>query len=276
MQLIDKPIPSYSPEGEPCSPRITVLMFVALLTIGCAAVSVHAQSNPPATAAPIPAAVIVQRMVEQNRTRAQRLEYFTSVRHYHLEFHGFGRSMTADMHVKVSYISGSGKRFQVLDQSGSHLLLDHVFRKLLATEQDDSRQQRAALTPANYNFAFQEQTVENGHRVYVFAVEPRIEGKLLYRGRIWIDGNDYAVIRVEAQPAESPSFWIKKTEIHHVYAKSGEFWLPETDRSESKVRFGGSAVLTIDYGTYQFEEPLGIGREEATQVIARKPLSDAR
>jgi len=71
--------------------------------------------------------------------------------------------------------------------------------------------------------------------------------------RIWIDAGDYAVVRVEAQPAENPSFWIKNTDIHHVYAKSGEFWLPQTNTSESKVRLGGTAVLTIDYGTYQFE-----------------------
>jgi len=276
MRLIDYPIPSHFPVRAACSRKIAVLMCVALLTIGCAAADVHPQSNATPAAAPVPAAVIVQRMVEQNRARAQRLKYFTSVRHYHLAFHGFGRSMTADMHVKASYISGSGKTFQVLDQSGSHLLLDHVLRKLLETEQDDSRQQKAALTPANYNFAFQEQTVENGRTVYVFAVEPRIKGKLLYRGKIWIDGDDYAVIRVEAQPAESPSFWIKKTEIHHVYAKSGEFWLPEMNRSETKVRFGGSAVLTIDYGTYQFEEPPELNRVEATEVAGRKPLSDAR
>ena len=275
MRVIEHPIPSRSSERAPCSFSAGALVCVVVLAVGCAAAGVHAQSHAAPATAPVPAAVIVERMVEQNRARAERLKYFTSVRHYHLEFRGFGRSMSADMHVRASYSSGSGKTFQVLDQSGSHLLLDHVLMKLLEAEQDDSRQQKAALTPANYNFAFQEQVVENGRTVYVFAVEPKVRGRLLYRGRIWIDGDDYAVVRVDAQPAESPSFWIRKTEIHHVYAKSGEFWLPETNRSESKVRLGGSAVLTIDYGTYQFEEPPGITRAEATQVADRKPLSDA-
>jgi hypothetical protein len=31
------------------------------------------------------------------------------------------------------------------------------------------------------------------------------------------------------------------------------FWLPERNRSETKVRIGGTAVFTIDYGTYRTE-----------------------
>lgn len=80
-----------------------------------------------------------------------------------------------------------------------------------------------------------------------------MKNKLLYRGKIWIDSEDYAVVRVEAQPAENPSFWIKSTEIHHLYEKDGEFWLPRMNRSESKIRLGGTSMLTIDYGVYQFE-----------------------
>jgi hypothetical protein len=197
---------------------------------------------------------IVQRMVRQNALRTEHLKYFASLRHYHLEFQGLGRSLSADMHANVTYAAGKGKTFQVVDESGSRILVNHVLLRLLETEQDDSHQQNSALTPTNYNFTFQNETNENGRPIYVFAVEPKVKNKLLYRGRIWIDGQDYAVVRVEAQPAENPSFWIKSTDIHHVYAKNGEFWLPQTNRSVSKVRFGGTAVLTIDYGTYQFDK----------------------
>lgn len=205
------------------------------------------------------AAEIVWRMVAQNETRARQLKYFTSRRHYHVEFHGLGRTMSADMHVQVTYRAGSGKSFQVIDESGSNLLLNHVLLKLLETEKDDSRQQKSALTPYNYNFTFDSLTNEDGRALYVFSVAPKVKSKLLYRGKIWIDAGDCAVVRVEAQPAENPSFWIKSTEIHHSYAKTGGFWLPQRNRSESKIRFGGTAALTIDYGTYQFEQPQDFG-----------------
>src|SRR5579863_8174234 len=65
-----------------------------------------------------PPAEIVQHMVQQNELRAEHLRYFTSQRHYHVEFHGLGREKTADMHVQATYIAGSGKSFQIIDESG--------------------------------------------------------------------------------------------------------------------------------------------------------------
>lgn len=233
-----------------CS-MLPVLILIGAANSLCAA----AQPDGSAPATTLAPSEIVWRMVAENEARARQLKYFTSRRHYHLEFHGLGRSMVADMHVQATYLAGEGKKFQIIDESGSHLLLDHVLKKLLETEREDSLQPNTALTPHNYNFTFDSQANDDGRLFYVFTVEPRVKNKLLYRGRIWIDAKDYALVRVEAQPAENPSFWIKRTEIHHVYAKKGNFWLPETNRSESKVRLGGSAVLTIDYGSYQINEP---------------------
>jgi hypothetical protein len=57
-----------------------------------------------------------------------------------------------------------------------------------------------------------------------------------------------------AEPAKNPSFWISRTLIHQTYEKLGDFWLPKQNRSESKVRIGGTAIFTIDYGVYQFTQ----------------------
>jgi hypothetical protein len=230
---------------------LCAFVFAAAASALCGA----EQAATSAPSAPEAAAAIVQRMVAANALRAQHLQYFTSRRRYHVDFRGLGRTMSADMDAEVTYVAGSGKTFRVIDESGSQLLLKHVLLKLLETERDDSHEQKAALTPDNYTFTFQSESELNGRPVYAFAVEPKVKNKLLYRGTIWIDAADYAVVRIEAQPAENPSFWIKSTEIQHAYAKIGEFWLPQSNRSESKVRLGGSAVLTIDYGTYQLKEP---------------------
>jgi hypothetical protein len=243
------------PDRTICAVQTYKAYLRASILVACAA-CVAAQSAPNSPGISESPSEIVQRIVQHNALRSEHLKYFTSLRHYHIEVQGLGRSTSADMHATVTYTVGAGKTFQVVDESGSHLLVNHVLLRLLETERDDSReQQQSALTPSNYNFDFQTETTENGRPVYVFAVEPRTKNKLLYRGKIWIDAADYAVVRVDAQPAENPSFWIKSTQIHHVYAKNGEFWLPQTNRSESKVRFGGTAVLTIDYGTYQFDAP---------------------
>jgi hypothetical protein len=85
----------------------------------------------------------------------------------------------------------------------------------------------------------------------VLEVEPLTDNKYLYRGKIWVDAADFAVAKIDAEPAKNPSFWISSTAINHQYERTNGFWLPAQNRSETKVRVGGTAVLTIDYGKYQ-------------------------
>ena len=69
--------------------------------------------------------------------------------------------------------------------------------------------------------------------------------------------------RIEAEPAKNPSFWIKKTDIHHSYNKVGDFWLPSENQSVSAVRGGGRAVLTIKYLNYEILAARGLKGSDA-------------
>jgi hypothetical protein len=241
---IARPLPS----SRRCFRRRWTFLAV-LFAVALGACFAEAQAGDP----PITPTEIVQKLVQQNQHRTEHLKHYSSRRHYHVEFHGFGRTLEADMDVEAIYDSTSGKSFHVMSESGSHILLDHVLHKLLETEADDSHARNTALNPVNYKFDFQGSSLEDGRRLYVFDVEPLVKNKLLYRGKIWVDAHDYALVRLDAQPAENPSFWIKNTKIGQLYSKTGEFWFPAENRSETKVRLGGRALLTIDYGTYQFE-----------------------
>jgi hypothetical protein len=125
--------------------------------------------------------------------------------------------------------------------------------KLLKTEQDDAaNRSNNALTPVNYNFILMGSETGEGRLTYVLWVEPKEPRAFLYRGTIWVDAQDFAVVQIDVKPARNLSFWIRDTEIHHVYLKTGDFWLPDLNRSESKVRLGGTALLTVNYGDYRF------------------------
>jgi hypothetical protein len=100
---------------------------------------------------------------------------------------------------------------------------------------------------------------------YILAVEPRTKNKLLYRGRIWVDAEDFAVVRIEAVPAKNPSFWTKETKIEQVYTKVGEFWLPLSNRSNSAIRLGGHAYFTIQYQAYQITAVSPPGKPNPSQ-----------
>jgi hypothetical protein len=205
-------------------------------------------ANPPAA---LTSAQVVEQMQRHNLVRTDGLRHYKAMRHYQVDYKGFGTGFGAKMEVEVSYDAPSAKTFRIVSQSGSKILIDKVLKRLLATEKEASQQQSAtALTPANYTFKLNGMESVAGRPAYMLSVEPVVASKLLYRGRIWVDAADFAVVKIEAQPAKNPSFWIARTDIRHTYSKTGDFWLPQQNRSESKVRVGGTAVLTIDYGTY--------------------------
>ena len=235
---------------------VRVFLLIGIALCGATAGQTNALGQEAIASTTLDVGQIVQRMEDRNKERSERLRHYISVRHYHVEYHGFPVTIAASMDVEATYDAPSSKSFRVLSQMGSGLLIDRVLKKLLKSEQEAARDQsRTALTTENYTFGLVGSEVSDGRRHYILQVEPKGDRKLLYRGRIWVDGNDYAVERIEAAPAQNPSLWIRKTEIHHVYSKIGDFWLPQQNKSETKVSIGGTAVLTIEYGAYRVEPP---------------------
>jgi hypothetical protein len=194
---------------------------------------------------------IVGEMIRHNQARADGLRHYESLRTYQVEYKGYSAHIAAKMVVDAGYDAVGGKTFRILSQSGSGLLLDKVLKRLIESEKDAQHQKDAsALTPANYTFKLTGIESVSGRPAYVLEVEPLVENKYLYRGKIWVDAADFAVAEIQAEPARNPSIWISSTAIHHQYIRTDGFWLPAQNRSETKVRVGGTAVLTIDYGTY--------------------------
>lgn len=246
----------------------SILLFLICICVGQ---PIAAQSVMPAARLPeqLTKEEIVSNMIRKNLERAQALSAFQGTRVYHLEHHGFPGSRSAEMIVDVKYQSPAKKEFTIRSSSGSKILIEKVFNKLLESEQEaltEENQSRVALNNENYSFTLAGQENTPAGSYYILAVEPRTTNKLLYRGRIWVDATDFAVARIEAAPAKRPSFWIKDTKIEHVYIKVGDFWLPTSNRSTSTTRLGGHAVLTIDYSDYRvIAEP---ARADSKETIA--------
>jgi hypothetical protein len=198
----------------------------------------------------------VQAIENHDQTQAKTLMRYQAPRHYEVEYRGFLKSITARMDVELEYDAATGKNFLIVSQSGSHTLCEKVLKRALESEREASLDQGAhALTPANYNFKLLGSETLSGRLSYVLQVDPVSGSQYLYRGKIWVDAADGAVTRMEVQPAKNPSFWIAQTLIHQTNSKIGDFWLPQQNQSETKVRVGGKAVLTIDYGPYQISQP---------------------
>lgn len=232
--------------GQPIKGSLLAAAFV-LFASGAGAENVRAVL--PMTLSP---SQIVEQVQRHDKAQAESLQYYHALRHYTVEYRGFFGRMEAKMDVEVDYSASGGKSFRIVSVSGSHVLCERVLKRAVASEKEASLNGGAtALTEANYRFRLLGSDNLGGRPAYILDVEPLTSSKFLYRGRIWVDAGDFAVVKLEVQPARNPSFWISQTLIHHTYARTDGFWLPEQNRSETRVRIGGAAVLTIDYGTYQ-------------------------
>jgi hypothetical protein len=207
----------------------------------------QAASVPP----PLTAEQVVQHLMEKNGERAAALQHYVGKRVYHLEYRGFPGSVDASMEVEVNFDAPASKHFTVVGASGSKLVQNRVFRRLLESEEqagDSSNRKSSELGPENYSFSLAGTEGSN----YILNVEPKVESKFLYRGKIWVDDHDFAVTRIEAQPARNPSFWTTRSLIHHTYQKiDNGFYLPKENKTVTSVRLGGTATLTIEYQSYQ-------------------------
>ena len=243
-------------------PRAGFALLFCVLALAASAACLDVAPAPCRPALGLTGDEVSQLLVVKNAERAQRLYSFESKRQYSLDYTGFPASRSAEMKVKVSYHAPGAKAFTVLSEKGSNLILTRVFRKLMESEQESSGDEKnrnaVALTAENYRFALRGCEVDGGRDLYVMDVEPRRETKFLYRGTIWVDAQDFAVTRIEAEPAKNPSFWTKKSQIRHQYQKIGEFYLPALNETVTDVRLGGKAVLTIRYQDYKLNQPSAV------------------
>jgi hypothetical protein len=236
--------------------RLTTTLVVAWASVSAA--SADSSPLPPSiTTAPLSVNQVVANLVRKDEERTHALRHYAATRLYRLIYHGFPGDRDAEMTVEATYDSPSTKKFKIISQKGSKLIADRVFKRLLESEQEAAEPEmraRTLLNRDNYDIALVGYEHSDQSSQYVLAVYPKAKTKYVYRGKVWVDATDFAVTRIDAEPAQNPSFWTKKSEIHHEYMKVQGFWLPRHNESISYIRLGGRATLTIDYSNYQVND----------------------
>src|SRR5271154_1349692 len=197
---------------------------------------------------------IVTRMQTKNAERQAALEHYSSQRTYRVEYRGTGGEHWGEMVVHAEYTAPDQKRFSVISESGSKVICNRVLRRLIESEQEASQRDnrmQSALSAANYNLELAGEEQVDGVKAWLLKVSPKVDNKFTYRGRVWVSAEDYAVMRIQGEPAKNPSWWINRASFDSRYVHRGEFWLPGRNVSTSHVRIGGDATLIIDYGAYE-------------------------
>jgi hypothetical protein len=219
---------------------------------------------------PVPSAdEIVSKMIARDNERKATLHGYTAVRRYVLENQRFHKH--AEMLVRMNCLEDGSKQFDTISTTGWAGARKHVFSRLLEAESDASRpdlRERSRIIPQNYTFEMAGAEYVDGRNTYVMTIAPKTPNKYLMKARIWIDSDEYAIVRIEGQPAKNPSIWIKSVNFVHNYEKRGPFWFPVSDRSATEARVFGSTEVTIEYFDYE-PNPSALS---ASQASVRKNL----
>ena len=203
--------------------------------------------------APAPAAEeIVARLMEANRQRDQRLAGYRVERRYHLKNELYSKNGLLD--VEVAFEAPDRLTFTTRSQQGSGMLNKRVFGRMMEGEQESlspENKRRSAMTAENYDFRLAGEEQVEGRRAYRLEITPRREDTFLFAGTIWVDAEDFAVVRATGRPAKRPSFWTRKIDFVRTFKKVGPFWLPHRTESITEVFLFGTSWATIENGDYR-------------------------
>jgi negative regulator of sigma E activity len=197
------------------------------------------------------AAEIVTQMGSRDLQRQGSIEGYAGMRRYVLDNQHLHKR--AEMLVQVQGDLDGTKHFEVLSEEGWEAAHKHVLRKMLESESETSHPEartKARINTENYDFKIAGTEVIDGRTAYVLEINPKRKEKYLFRGRIWVDAEDYALARAEGQPAKNPSFWTTSTHFVQIYQKNGSLWFPRSTQSVTEAHIFGTTDVNIEYFDY--------------------------
>ncbi len=154
---------------------------------------------------------------------------------------------------RMEFLSPDKKAFTVTSESGSGLVRHMALNPLINSEIEAAAGKEhhdSAISTDNYSLHLLGEQQLGPYRCFVAEAVPKRKDKYLFEGRVWIDVNDYSVVRIEGHPAKKLSFWIQRADFVRQYQKIGGFWLPERDHTLVQVRMYGKKILQIEHQNY--------------------------
>lgn len=195
---------------------------------------------------------ILNRMMARNEWQDRALLEFRARRKFYAVNARFKAEST--MYVQTTFRRPDEVQSTVTSHEGSNLIRSRLFDKILAAETETRSKkdkQQVDITPTNYNFALVGREDCDGRSCFHLKISPKRRDKYSLDGEIWLDGEDYSIVRMHGSPAKRPSLWTHHTEIDRRYKKVAGIWLPERLDSSSNIMIAGHSVLSIEY-TYDF------------------------
>jgi hypothetical protein len=210
---------------------------------------------------------LLAELAAHNEERRAALHDYTVLRTYQVvDLKG---KVHAEEIGRMKFFSPDKKAFTVTSESGSGLVRHMALNALINSEIEAAagkEHRDSAISTDNYSLNLLGEQQLGPYRCFVAEAVPKRKDKYLFEGRVWIDVNDYSVVRIEGHPAKKLSFWIQRADFVRQYQKIDGFWLPEKDQTLVQVRLYGKKILKIDHRNYV----VNAGQSTNARIIVRE------
>ncbi len=229
-------------------------------SIGGLALYTHATAGKP-TAATAPlnssageqysTAELFSRLIARHHWQETHLDRLSVIRTYKVE--NGKEKVIAEEVVVVDYKAPKTETFTSTSGNGSGFVRHHVFQRLMKNEKNRlqiNKDPDSLINPDNYTLEAIGIDKIGSSDCSVVHLVPKRRERDLFEGKMWIDNQDFAVVKITGHLAKSPSFWVKRVDFVRDYQKIDGFWLLSREEAVSAVRMFGKETLSVDYDKY--------------------------
>ena len=207
---------------------------------------------------------VIAQMLQRNLLRNQQLQQYSAARTY--EIRNIEGRVAAQAVFRVEYRAPDKKTFSKTSEKGSSIVRHLVFDRLIQSESETSsgrEHHNSAITTTNYTFTLAGEEEVGPYHCFVLEAMPKRKDKYLFEGKIWIDAEDFAVVKIAGRPAKRPSFWINRADFVRRYQRIDGFWFPLRDETSVDVKMYGQRVFTVDHQQYVIDPANHLQAEKA-------------
>jgi hypothetical protein len=192
------------------------------------------------------------------QSRIDRLAGYSVTEHYAV-FRGKDETYpVAEMLVKTTYTRQTGKSYEIVSQSGSSLWRNEVLHTLLDNEKRMSQPgnvETALIDSANYEMKLDANPRQrfNDRDCLLLDITPRRNSEYLFKGRIWVDAQDFAIVQLQGTASKSAIFLASAADVSRQYQEIEALPMATHARAVSGSPLLGKTIVKIDYSNYQLE-----------------------
>jgi hypothetical protein len=121
---------------------------------------------------------------------------------------------------RMEFLAPDKKTFTVNSEAGSGMVRRMALNPLIKSEIEAAAGKEhhdSAISADNYSLNLLGEQQVGPYRCFVAEVRPKRKDKYLFEGKLWIDVEDYSVVRIEGHPAKQLSFWIQRADFVRQY-----------------------------------------------------------